>query len=298
MLGSADEKQEKVLAVMSPFLLRIALTNASESGSPLLMSKESDELLGKILDLSENFGWREFELFHAYHETLRFRLMYDFEMTESASLGKLYPGAIFPSKKSKKQMLLESVPIHRRLHSSETHQLTELSQTWCAAHANEVVSMAAGNKGFDIAIPFGEDCVVLIDTKHSAAASSSRIHLARDIISPRKNSFDLLNTGILLDLFFEFHVELVSPARCFAGGLVRPSKVFMVIAAWRPSGRTGLVDEDATNTLVLDRDSLKLLYGETLSSFIALAEMNAKFAEAADITDAASKSAPESEAQL
>ena len=59
--------------------------------------------------------------------------------------------------------------------------------------------------------------------------------------------------------------------------VARPSKAFLVIAAWRPSSSTLNVDK-LKNILVLDRKKMAALYGETLSSFITLAETNENFA--------------------
>ena len=81
--------------------------------------------------------------------------------------------------------------------------------------------------------------------------------------------------------------------------IVRPSKAFLVIAAWRPSWKT-LSTFVPKDTLVLDRDKMRALYGETLSSVIELAEMNEKYAVdiVTDVTLSTPSSLPKHVPQL
>ena len=176
------------------------------------MSESVDALLRQLLQIPDDFGWSSLELFHARWETLRFTLLRQFAKKTWLTLSELYPAAIvFKKSESDEQPLFLStlVPIQSRTLEREPQTLTELSQSWCAARKSNVVLMAPGNKGFDIAIPFGEDCVVLVDAKHSGRTQDTHIDPARDVVSPWKKCNELLDQSIVCfhsPLHFDFFV--------------------------------------------------------------------------------------------
>ena len=100
---------------------------------------------------------------------LRFELQW--KRDRRVSLRELYSRAFNRYAYEKNQLLRQDVAVHSRSLVNAPERV-ELTRSWCAVHSKHVVAMAPGNSGFDVAVPFGEDCVALIDTSYTARSAA------------------------------------------------------------------------------------------------------------------------------
>ena len=210
-MATTEDTPSQVKAQMSSLMLRVLLNAHPTHISKPLVSSSVDALLRDMLDLQPKMNSRNMEIFHAKFELLRAELLSVVFKQHKSTLGELYPGALVSASAASRAMLEEAVPLRMRQLDEDKRRVTKhLSKEWCKARMNRVIVPAAGNQGFDIAIPLDDDRLLVIDTKYSTPSADVTVELdATQHVKGPRNRLDKCLSAIQGTPSFECTCRLV-----------------------------------------------------------------------------------------